>query len=79
MYSEAAKKKESKLIKKPQSSIISKKLTWNKSAVTELDPDNNSMTLSDGTKHTYEYLVLSPGLVLRWDRIEGSKEALDDP
>lgn len=27
---------------------------------------------------TYDYLIVSPGVILRWDKIEGAKEALDD-
>ena len=36
------------------------------------------MTLSDGSKATYDYLVVNPGLQLRYDLIEGCQEALDD-
>lgn len=37
------------------------------------------MTLQDGTVVDYEYLVVAPGLSLRWDLIPGAKEAIDDP
>jgi NADPH-dependent 2,4-dienoyl-CoA reductase/sulfur reductase-like enzyme len=32
-----------------------------------------------GNKYTYNYLVVCPGVSLRWDKIDGAKEALDDP
>lgn len=37
------------------------------------------MVLNNGDKYTYEYLILSPGVNLRYDQIPGSIEALDDP
>lgn len=37
----------------------------------ELDPTTRCLTLSDGTTLTYDKLVLSPGVELRWDAIEG--------
>ena len=37
----------------------------------ELDPTTQRLTLSDGTTLTYDKLVLSPGVELRWDVIEG--------
>ena len=41
-------------------------------AIKTIDPDNNTLITSSGDKYTYDYLVACPGLVLRWDRIEGS-------
>ena len=35
--------------------------------------------MEDGSKLTYEYLVVTPGCSLRFDQIEGSKEAIEDP
>jgi len=32
-----------------------------------------------GHTYTYDYLIVCPGVVLRWDKIEGSREALEDP
>lgn len=37
------------------------------------------MTLDNGEQITYEYLILAPGVQLRYDQIPGSIEALDDP
>jgi len=47
--------------------------------VTGFDPANNAITLNDGSKTTYDILVVNPGLSLRFDKIEGAKAALDDP
>ncbi|MCY4390263.1 MAG: NAD(P)/FAD-dependent oxidoreductase [Desulfurellaceae bacterium] len=37
----------------------------------EIDPTTRRLTLSDDTTLTYDKLVLSPGVELRWDAIEG--------
>ena len=37
----------------------------------ELDPTTQRITLSDGRTLAYDKLVLSPGIELRWDAIEG--------
>ena len=37
------------------------------------------MTCDDGTKVSYDVLVVNPGLSLRFDKIEGAQEAIDDP
>ena len=48
-------------------------------SVTKLDPENNAIETDKGNRITYDYLVASPGLVLRFDKIEGATEALADP
>ena len=53
-------------------------MNWIKQKVTSLDPDNNSIGLEDGSACSYDYLVVSPGIRLRFDQIEGAQEALDD-
>ena len=35
---------------------------WRKVAVESFDPENNTLNLSDGSKSTYDYLVVNPGL-----------------
>ena len=35
--------------------------------------------MADGSRTTYDILVVNPGLSLRFDKIKGSKEALADP
>jgi len=53
-------------------------INWKQLAVTSFEPENNSMTLCDGSKATYDILVVNPGLQLRFDQIQGAQEALDD-
>jgi sulfide:quinone oxidoreductase len=47
--------------------------------VDSFDPDNNKLHLKDGSSMTYDYLVVTPGCELRFDKIEGSQAALEDP
>ena len=44
-------------------------VNWQQKAVTSFDPSNNELSLSDGSKATYDYLVVNPGLSLRFDKI----------
>lgn len=53
-------------------------VNWVQQNVAGLDPTNNALTLADGSKRTYDYLVVAPGLQLRYDLIEGAQAALDD-
>ena len=46
--------------------------------VLKISPDQNQIETDKGTIK-YDYLVVCPGVALRFDLIEGSKEALDDP
>jgi NADPH-dependent 2,4-dienoyl-CoA reductase/sulfur reductase-like enzyme len=45
------------------------------SAATAIDPHGRSVTLADGTKLTYDRLVISPGIDFRWDAIAGYDKA----
>jgi NADPH-dependent 2,4-dienoyl-CoA reductase/sulfur reductase-like enzyme len=45
------------------------------SAAKATDPDKRSVTLADGSTLSYQRLVLSPGIALRWDTIPGYDRA----
>lgn len=64
---------------KPQSSCIPKGVKWVKDSVVALDPEKREARTSKGEKYTYDYLVLTPGLQLNWDKVEGiSRETLGE-
>ena len=48
-------------------------------AISKIDPENSTLETNNGYKYTYDYLIACPGLVLRFDKIQGSMEALADP
>lgn len=41
-------------------------------SATEFSPDDNAVSLSDGSTVQYDYLVACPGLELNWDKIAGA-------
>jgi sulfide:quinone oxidoreductase len=45
-------------------------------AISKIDPENNTLETKGGNKVTYDYLITAPGLVLRYDKIEGAMDAL---
>ena len=47
-----------------------------KGAVASFTPGNNSLQLADGTEHSYDMLIVAPGLKLNWDGVEGLTSAL---
>lgn len=61
---------------RPQAETLPEKALWIRQAVTELDPDNNLVTLSNGQTISYDILLVTPGIKLDWDRIEGLRETL---
>lgn len=51
-------------------------VTWIRSACAGFEPDHNRVVLDDGTRLGYRSLVVSPGLKLDWDGVEGLRETL---
>lgn len=52
--------------------------TWIKEYVTGFNPENNEVLLKNGAV-TYDYLIVAAGIQLDWDKVEGLKEAVEDP
>ena len=46
-----------------------KGLTWKDEEITKIDPENNTLETSRGHRYTYDYLVVCPGVQLRFDKI----------
>ena len=61
---------------RPQKSTLPPGATWIKAGVATFEPDDNSLTLSDGRKVSYQALVVAAGIQLNWDRVDGLKETL---
>lgn len=61
---------------RPTKELIPPKARWIEQQVTSFDPDNNQLSLDNGATLSYDYLVVSPGLSLRWDKVKGLEEAL---
>ncbi len=62
--------------RRTMASVMPKGVTWLKTAATSFQPDNNEVTLEDGSIVTYDALVVAPGIRLAWEQIEGLQGAL---
>ena len=50
-----------------ESSVMPRGATWIRKAVSAFDPDNNTVTCTDGATYGYDVLVVAPGIQLDWD------------
>jgi sulfide:quinone oxidoreductase len=57
-------------------SVMPKGVRWIKAAASTFQPDDNQVTLSDGSTVTYDVLVVAPGIRLAWEKIAGLAETL---
>lgn len=54
-------------------------VTWIQDYVTGFDPDQNSLSLKGGEAVTYDYLVVTAGIQIDWEKIPGLKESVGKP
>ena len=59
-----------------EASVIPKGATWIQQMVSGFKPEENKVTLADGTDLGYNYLIVVPGIQLNWGEIKGLKENL---
>ncbi len=62
-----------------QADFIPDGATWVKDYVASFDPDNNKVTTEGGETIEYEYLVVTAGIQIDWDKIDGLKESVGKP
>ncbi len=65
-----------KKTEKNEKDFIPKNCTWIVDAVIAFMPAENKVLCTSGKEITYDYLVVSPGIQLDWDKIKGLKETL---
>lgn len=56
---------------RPMRSLVPRDVKWLQDAVTELDPDNNSLTAATTGKISYDFLVLVPGCQMDFNLVRG--------
>lgn len=56
--------------------VMPAKAKWIKASAASFQPDNNTVTLDDGTTVAYQQLVVASGLACLWDSIPGLVETL---
>jgi sulfide:quinone oxidoreductase len=54
-----------------EADVLPKQVAWIRQAVSSFDPAASAVTLDDGTRVSYEYLVVAVGLKLNWEQIKG--------
>ncbi len=59
-----------------EASVIPAGTTWIQQMVSGFKPEENKVTLADGTDLVYDYLVAAPGIQLNWNEVKGLKENL---
>ncbi len=62
---------------RPQAEVMPQGVAWIKDAATQIHPDERRLTLASEAEVSYDYLVVSPGLQLDWDRIPGMADAIE--
>ena len=62
--------------RRAQADVIPPGVEWLQEAVASFDPEQNQLTTTAGTVVMYDYLVMSPGIEIRWDDVPGLREAM---
>ena len=61
---------------RPMASVMPKRVTWVKQACAGFRPDDNQVTLADGSTLSYDLLIVAPGIRLAWEKIAGLEATL---
>ncbi|KAJ2159771.1 hypothetical protein GGF46_002766 [Coemansia sp. RSA 552] len=61
---------------RPMGDVISPEAKWINQAAAEIDPENNTVVLADGSKVSYEYLVVAAGIELNFAGVKGLEAAI---
>jgi sulfide:quinone oxidoreductase len=59
-----------------EAEVIPSGAKWIKQKVTAFQPEQNAITLGDGSTLTYDYLIVAPGIQINWSEIKGLTETL---
>ncbi|KAK3990410.1 putative Sulfide:quinone oxidoreductase mitochondrial precursor [Cladorrhinum sp. PSN332] len=68
--------KDKEQLRKPLNTLIDPKLRFYNDELATFSPDQNSVTLGNGDKLTYEQLVVAPGIKVDFNSIKGLQDAL---
>ncbi|MGQ4481253.1 FAD-dependent oxidoreductase [Streptomyces sp. SAS_276] len=62
--------------RRPEASVVPDGVHWIRQAARAVDPDLRTVTLGDGRRLGYDFLVMAPGLQLDWNGVPGLAEAV---
>lgn len=54
---------------KPMKEVLPKDSKWFKDRVVKFEPESNTVTIGNGDSIQYEYLIVSLGLQLYWNKV----------
>ncbi|KPM54055.1 pyridine nucleotide-disulfide oxidoreductase [Frankia sp. R43] len=61
---------------RPEQDVLPRGVRWYRDAAVEIDPDAHTVGLAGGGRVAYDFLVVAPGLQLRWDAVPGLERTL---
>jgi len=67
---------DAKKTRRPTASVIPPGVKWIRAAAVRIEPENNVVRLDNGEAIAYRDLIVTPGLRLAWERIEGLADTL---
>lgn len=67
---------EPEITRRTMSSVMPKRAHWIKAKAASFQPDDNQVTLEDGSSLRYDVLIVAPGIRLAWEKIAGLEETL---
>lgn len=56
--------------------VMPKNAKWIKAGVAAFEPENKAVILQDGSRVSYDFLIVAPGIQLNWSEVKGLKENL---
>lgn len=65
-----------KATRRAEADCMPRQAHWIKQRVATFEPEQNQVTLEDGSTVGYQYLVVAAGIQLDWDKIEGLEDTL---
>ncbi|WP_333908200.1 NAD(P)/FAD-dependent oxidoreductase [Pontixanthobacter luteolus] len=67
---------EPQVTRRAMADVIPSGAQWIQKAASTFEPEQNQVTLEDGTQLTYKVLIVAPGIRLAWEQIESLEETL---
>jgi sulfide:quinone oxidoreductase len=64
------------ITERAESALIPRGVDWLRTAATEFLPEQKAVLTADGTRHTYEQLVVCPGIQINWQDVPGLREGI---
>jgi sulfide:quinone oxidoreductase len=56
--------------------VLSRKATWLRDTITQFNPTHNEVVLADGSRVSYDFLIVAVGIQLNWTAITGMSKDL---